>query len=155
MKQLILIALLLPTTAFARNQQEVVEKVRIINAIRWAAHYVGVPEDLMVAVAWVESSHRANLPAKLDGSTPSYGVFQIKLETAQWVDKVYKHKKLATRGRLLSVDDNCVYAAKYMKLLLKRYDGSWKMAVDAYNKGHVVSLNSQYVQRVSKALGVK
>lgn len=153
MKQLILIGLLLPATAFGKVGQ-VVEKVRVINAIRWASTYVGVPEDLMIAVAWVESSHRTTLPVKKDGSTPSYGVFQIKLETARWVDKVYHHKHKATPTRLLTVDDNALYACKYMKLLLKRY-GNWQMAVDAYNKGHVVSEESGYVQKVKQALEVQ
>lgn len=148
MKQLLLISLLIPATAFATHASRVKERMAVITAIKWAARFTGVPEDLMLAIAWVESSHRERPPIKPDGDTPSYGVFQIKLETAQWVDKVYKHRHPITITRLLNLNDNALYACKYMKLLLKQHEGDWKQAVDAYNKGHVVSTESMYVKRV-------
>jgi hypothetical protein len=109
----------------------------------------------MVAIAWVESSHRTVGVTHMDGSSTSYGPFQIKLETAQWVDKIYKHKHLATPNRLSDIYVNAFYACKYMKLLLSRYKGDEEAAIDAYNKGHLDSRTSLYVLKVSLARRVK
>lgn len=138
------------------STKEVLRHAQVVKTITEVATRVGVPVELMLATAWVESSYRTSLPVVLDGSTPSYGVFQIKLETAQWVARVYHHRLPVTAPKLQNLEVNSIFACKYMKLLLKRYDGNVKMAVDAYNKGHVVSTESEYVTKVHRAMkGIK
>lgn len=147
-----LVLFTLPTFA-ARSSEQVLRRAQVVSIITEAATSVGVPVELMLAVAWVESSYRTNLPTVRDGSTPSYGIFQIKLETAQWVDRVYKHRHVATAALLKgNVHANAYYACKYMRLLIRRYNGDVRMAVDAYNKGHVVSTKSHYVAKVNRAM---
>ncbi len=153
MKRAIQILLVLFTASvYGVDIEQVQKHTTVVKAITKAATRVGVPVELMLSIAWVESSYRASLPPSLDGATPSYGVFQVKLETALWLDEVYKHKRLATPERLSNTYINSFYAAKYIKLLLKRYNGNVEMAIDAYNKGHVVSTKSTYVKRVQEAM---
>jgi len=123
----------------------------VLQDLRAAAKQVGISSDLLVAVCWVESNHR-NVPVRMDGATPSYGVCQVKLETAEHMDQVFRHRIKATPARLNQPRINAFYAAKYLKYQLKRYRGDWKRAADAYNKGRAVSVASEYVQRVGLAL---
>jgi len=123
--------------------------VAVIQAIVNAADVAEVPRELMLAICWNESSFRTSKRiSRMDGSSVSYGICQVKLITALYMDKVYKHKHVATSSRLNQVDVNAFYAAKVLKFQLKRYKGNWKRAIDAYNKGHAVSSKSVYVNRV-------
>lgn len=154
-KSITLIALIAMSQASGRTiSEQVMHRAEVVKVITKVAARVGVPRELMLAVAWVESSHRANLPPSLDGATPSYGLFQIKLETAQWVDEVYKHKYRVTPERLSKVEFNTFYACKFMKLLLKRYKGDWAKAATAYNKGHATTGSSIYWRKVSAVLSM-
>lgn len=153
MKRIVLISLaLVSITSTAQTRDQVLRCAQVVSTIEQAATRVGVPVELMLAIAWVESSCRANLQPRLDGTTPSYGLFQIKLETARWVDSVYRHKRAATAAKLNNPYMNAFYASKFMKLLLKRYKGNQAMAIDAYNKGGVVCTESVYVKRVQGAM---
>lgn len=126
------------------------KNLEVVKSIIVAADQVKVPRELLLALCWSESSFRTNLPVKLDGKTPSYGICQVKLETAQYVDRIFKNKSKATVKRLLNYTTNPIYAAQYLKYQLNRYKGDWHKAVDAYNKGHAVSIKSIYVKRVKK-----
>lgn len=153
MKRILITSLaLVSINCIGQTRDQVLRCAQVVTTIEQAATRVGVPVELMLAVAWVESSCRVSLPPRLDGTTPSYGLFQIKLETAQWVDTVYKHKKSVTAAKLNNTYMNAFYASKFMKLLLKRYKGNQAMAIDAYNKGVAVSTQSTYVKRVQGAM---
>lgn len=127
---------------------------QVISDIIQAADSVKAPRALILGLCWSESSFRTNLPHKLDGHTPSYGICQVKLETALFLDQYFKNKHKATKARLLIPKVNATYAAQYIKFQLKRYNGDWKRAIDAYNKGHAVSRQSQYVKRVTKHMSI-
>jgi len=128
------------------------DREQVIDAIIKAADTVEVPRELVLAVCWVESSYRRGLKPKLDGDTPSYGICQVKLITANYMDTVYKHRIKATPKRLQNEYVNAFYAAKYLKYQLTRYQGDVHKAIDAYNKGRVVSVQSVYVRKVMLAL---
>jgi len=57
------------------------------------------------------------------------GLGQIRESTAQYIHKEHK------RGLLFVPLYNLNLAAKYLKYLLKRYDGNWSLALAAYNWG--------------------
>jgi soluble lytic murein transglycosylase-like protein len=124
-------------------------KQAVRRSIVSAAQYVGVPHKILLAVCFVESSHR-ELDSVPDGSSLSYGVCQVKLETAEYMDRLYGLVPV-TPEALSDTWTNAYYAAKYLQFQYKRY-GDWKRAIDAYNKGKLVSDSSQYVHKVLLAL---
>ena len=144
----ILALALIGNTALAKH----VTKAEVVDIIVKAADQAEIPRELLLAVCWVESSYRTKLKPRMDGESKSYGLCQIKLETAQFLDDVYKHRIEATEERLANPYVNAFYGAKYLKYQLTRYKGDWRKAVDAYNKGRHVSSESEYVQRVYQAL---
>lgn len=117
-----------------------------------AANFVGIPKRILLGVCKVESNLR-DVGAVMDNGSNSYGICQVKLATAQYVDKVYKHKSKATRERLQDPFVNAVYAAKLLKLNFKRY-ADWSKAIEAYNKGFASkhSMNSKYFKKVLIAM---
>lgn len=125
--------------------------IELGSQIQQAAHIVGVPSDLLTAICKTESSLRP-IKSIQDGVTKSYGICQVKLETAQWMDKVYKHKHKATEAILHQPYTNALYAAKYLRLQYLRYHGNWVMAITAYNKGHASPQDRTYFNRVRKVL---
>jgi soluble lytic murein transglycosylase-like protein len=144
-----LIILLISTNAYSIDFNS--KNVDVVRSIIQAADIVKIPRELLLALCWNESSFRTSLPVRLDGRTPSYGICQVKLETAEYMDRVFKNKVKASTKRLLNYKVNPLYAAQYLKHQLKRYKGNWMLAVDAYNKGHAVSHKSQYVRKVNRS----
>jgi len=97
----------------------------IIMAI---AKTVGVPGHLLLAICTHESNLQ-NVLVPHDKGSPSYGLCQVKANTA---------KMLGFNGLPIGLMDpevNVKYAAKYLKMQLKRYDGDWCKGVAAYNSG--------------------
>lgn len=127
----------------------------VIKDIIWAADKVDVPRELLLALCWGESSFRTDKSLNhMDHGSVSYGTCQVKLETAEWMDKIYHHRTKATIARLENVKINAFYAAKYLQYQLVRYEGDWKKAVDAYNAGSAQHTKSgrdtKYVRKVTK-----
>jgi soluble lytic murein transglycosylase-like protein len=141
---------LFTATSFSLTSEQIVKHAHTIATITKAASDVGVSPELLLAVAWTESNFRTKHVTHVDGSTPSYGPLQIKLETALYVDQVYKHHHKATAERLENTYINAFYAAKYLKLLLSQYNNNWSYAIEAYNIGHAVHGKSQYVHKVMR-----
>lgn len=144
-----LIVLLITVNAHAIDFNN--KNLAVVKSIIQAADTVKIPRELLLALCWNESSFRTNLPIVLDGKTPSYGICQVKLGTARFLDRIFKNKSIATPSRLLNYKVNSQYAAQYLKYQLNRYDGDWRLAVDAYNKGHAISRDSHYVRKVHKS----
>lgn len=124
--------------------------VSIIKAIKHAAKIAEVPENLLLAVCWKESSfNRTPKLTHMDGGSLSYDICQIKLATANWMDDLYKHKVRATDKSLRDPFTNAFYAAKYIKYQLKLYNDI-RLAADAYNRGSEPSTDSDYANNVVK-----
>lgn len=110
-----------------------------LQALIFAAYIHALPPSIMAALCDVESNHRPNVINLQDGGSPSYGLCQIKLETA---------RDIGFEGEadsLMNPAINAYYAAKYLRLQLDRYDGNLKKAVAAYNRGHFSSNNPNKV----------
>ncbi len=103
----------------------------VLAAISAAAHIVGVPPALLLAVCFAESSHR-NIHSPNDGGSASYGVCQIKLATAQMVSGP---PSLTDASPLKEPYTNAIYAALYLKHLSKRYNSNFERTISAYNAG--------------------
>lgn len=124
---------------------------KVIESIIWAADKAEVPRHVLLALCWNESSFRTDGVTHLDGSSFSYGICQVKLKTALFMDQVYKHKVIATPERLETLHVNAFYAAKYLKYQLNKYNQNIHMAVDGYNKGVAINIQSRYVKNFNKS----
>ena len=118
----------------------------IIKTISLALQ-LSVP-NAMDAICWVESSHR-NVVNKNDGGSPSYGVCQIKLDTANWMKELHRIPGYTLKPADLMVKEiNIFYATLYFKYQLHRY-GQLSCAISAYNAGHCIKGNQKtYVRKV-------
>lgn len=110
-----------------------------------ATQFFSLPPYLLEAVCLVESGHKASAISLYDGSSPSYGICQVKLETARQMG--FK----GTKEQLMKPNRNIYYAAKYLRYQLNRY-GNIESALVAYNQGSVKSKKSTpYSKKVRKA----
>lgn len=100
----------------------------------------GLPNGLLSSLCYIESKHQVNAIHYNDGKTHSFGVCQIKYETA----KTFGFK--GTEQQLMEPYYNVKYAAKYLQHQIKRYDGNISRAVVAYNRGNAKGLTSSQYQ---------
>jgi soluble lytic murein transglycosylase-like protein len=134
---------------------------QIIQILTMTAKAVGISPSLLIAVCTTETNLR-NVDVMQDGTTPSYGVCQVKLETAQWMGKVHKRPRLQTftENDMRVISNNAKVAALYLKYQLNRYEGDHCKAVAAYNAGRFkesqiyagVPFNWKYVEKVKNNL---
>lgn len=93
-----------------------------------AAKAAKVPPALLLAIC-VHESGLSNALVPQDGHSPTYGICQVKYETAQMIG--YK----GSASKLMVPSENAKWAALYLKYQLDRYEDSWVYAVAAYNAG--------------------
>lgn len=108
-----------------------------------ASARTGLNSDILYAVCFVETKLNTTAYASRDGKSPSYGVCQIKLNTARGLG--FKGAKEA----LMNPSTNAYFAAKYIQLHLKHYKNLDK-AISAYNAGKAINGNWAYVAKVKK-----
>jgi soluble lytic murein transglycosylase-like protein len=116
---------------------------KVFRAITAAAVANNIPPNMLRSICYVESKYDPKAFNKSDGGSPSYGLCQIKLRTAQY---------LGFRGSpdaLFSASVNARYAARYLNYQYRRY-GDWYRAIAAYNMGHARRMvtNRRYVNLV-------
>ncbi len=107
-----------------------------------------LPDGLLSSLCFVESSHNPRAVNKMDGTSPSLGLCQIKVDTA---------KTLGFKGgakELMNPNLNAYFAGQYLKKQIKRYHGDIRKAVGAYNSGTYKEnnsgnpINNLYIQKV-------
>lgn len=103
---------------------------------------------ILSALCFTESTHKTDAINIHDGGTPSYGLCQIKYQTA---------KELGFKGHIsdlwLKPEINKYWALQYLKKQLKRY-GTVDKAIAAYNAGSLKNgeiRNTKYVRKVKLA----
>jgi soluble lytic murein transglycosylase-like protein len=99
-----------------------------VSIITLVSKQVGVSASLMLAICTHESGLR-NIHNENDHGTPSIGICQLKVATAQLLG--FK----GTRKNLEDPMTNAKWAARYLKMQLERYDNDGCKAVAAYNSG--------------------
>lgn len=147
MKNIIPLICLISLTTQAGDFTE--DQLSVVKDIIWAADKTEVPRELLLAICWGESSFNKN-STHMDHGSLSYNVCQVKLATAQFMDKYWHHKIPATPERLEDPKINAFYAAKFLKWQLQQYHGDWKLAVDAYNKFIAKGPDTPYVKKFLK-----
>lgn len=110
-----------------------------------------LPPGLLSALCWIESHHKVRAINLNDGGSPSFGVCQIKYETAQALG--FK----GSIGQLRKPEYNVYWAGKYLRVQLDRYRGDPRKAIAAYNAGshrinkRGLTKNRKYVSKVFNA----
>jgi soluble lytic murein transglycosylase-like protein len=112
-----------------------------IAVIIAAAQKAGVSAALLLSVCFVESGHQTAINLS-DGGSPSYGICQVKYETALMFGRGVR------RSYLLSDSGSADCAARYLAYQLDRYRGDVLRAVSAYNAGTATKKNFRYVNKV-------
>ncbi len=168
--------ILLIISALSINATQAVDHTpsRIPFYILNAATAYKIDVNLMYAICLTESKCNARAVNRDDGTpeekaagikVKSYGLFQIKSATAQTLGfiatkqitsvKYRKHKEIITiktvdiSDELLKPEVNSLYAAKLLHKLYKKYRSTDKV-LSAFNAGHPISSNSEYVLKVLK-----
>lgn len=93
-----------------------------------AAKAVKVSGALLLAIC-TQESNLTNAMVLHDGGSPSYGVCQLKYETAKMVG--FKGRK----QDLMDVKTNATFAAKYLAYQQTRYGNDWVKIASSYNAG--------------------
>lgn len=155
---------------------DAVDKVpsRIPYYILNTASEFGLDAKLVYSICLVESNCNTKAINKNDGNAEekakgkkikSYGLFQIRRDTAESLGFVSvetitiikkrgkhimkTHKTINHLKELLNPETNTYYACKLLKILYKKFHSSDKV-ISAYNAGHPISGNSEYVFRVMR-----
>lgn len=104
---------------------------------------------IVLSICWVESKHK-NVINKHDGGSPSYGICQVKLDTANWMKEYNRIPgKPITSKDLMNPDVNVYYAERYLRYQLKVYKNDINCAISAYNAGSCIKGNQKnYVKNV-------
>lgn len=125
----------------------------LTTIILGAAKAAKVSGPLLLAICMHESNLK-NVLVPHDGGSPTYGICQVKLGTAQMLGYV------GDGQGLMVPEENAKWAAEYLKYQKERYDKDWCKAVAAYNAGRynpsTVSpgypKNLKYVRKVQEKL---
>lgn len=119
-----------------------------------AAAKVKISGALLLAICTYETN-LTNITVYHDGDSPSYGICQVKYETAQMIG--FKGKA----EDLVNPKTNAKWAAKYVKYQTRRYGkDDWCRLTAAFNAGSYIEskkvpgkpINLKYVRRVQKKL---
>lgn len=94
-----------------------------------------LPQGLLPALCFVESSYNVSAVHHDDGNGDSLGICQIKYKTAQWLGFQ------GTEEELMQPRINVYYAAKFLAHQIYRYNDVTR-GIIAYNMGHAGSLQS-------------
>lgn len=126
-----------------------------VTIILLAAKKAGVSGALLLAICSHESN-LINVEVPHDGGSPSYGICQVKLGTAQMLGYT------GTGKGLMDPKENAKWAANYVKWQKERYDYDWCKVTAAYNAGTYneskvlpgYPRNLKYVRKVQKRLEI-
>jgi len=109
--------------------------MEVISLIMSAAKAVGVSGVLLLGICRHESADFTQNYAPMDVGSPSYGVCQIKANTAF---------QLGFSGMPFVLNDskvNALYSAKYLKYQQERYGDNWVKLTASYNAGSYLPSN--------------
>lgn len=102
-----------------------------------------VDPALLYSICKVESN-LTNVINLKDNGSPSYGICQVKLNTANYMIPGIK------KADLMVPEVNFIVAALYLKYHLGKQKGNVKRSISAYNAGRPIKGNRRYVDKVMK-----
>lgn len=131
----------LDTSRFPSRLKASPERLALVPRFqRWATTY-GVPVDLVMATAWLESGWQNSVVS----SAGARGIGQLMPETVEWMEE----ELLDTELDASNPDDNIRMSAAYLAWLLERTNGDASTALAGYYQG-LRSVRSEGVFRESR-----
>jgi soluble lytic murein transglycosylase-like protein len=144
-------------------------KIAILSFIKKASDYYNIPEELLKAIAYVESGLCVNddfRPWSINIQGKSYH-FTTKLSALEFlkenlkltknidiglmqINYYYHGKNFNSLEDMFDLEKNINYAAKFLYLLYLKY-GSWQSAIKRYH-GNSEIKNEGYLEKVAKYL---
>lgn len=124
----------------------------------------GLPIGLLQAICTVESNLDEDAINLNDGGwgNHSLGICQVGYKTAVSIGLSPDRRNCTSSSiarlskcKLLDVETNINYAAKYLAGQLDRYKGDRNKAISAYNAGSYSTRNKAYVRKVLKQLNAR
>lgn len=106
-----------------------------------------LPILLLLSICTIETGLNPNSINLNDKPTGSYGICQVKPETAEFM-----LSRKVLNSELMQPYFNAEVAAKYLKYQYDRYDGDLDAVISAYNAGTFTSKNRKYVLKVKKVM---
>jgi soluble lytic murein transglycosylase len=114
----------------AVSHLELIKKYRIpypyLELLAEVSSDLDLDLEFMVGLMQVESSFRQNAASNRN----AYGLMQVRMSTARSLDPT-----IETFWQLYSPERNIRLGSTYFRQLLDRYDGDYRMAALAYNRG--------------------
>lgn len=117
----------------------------MLHLIEHAAQRHHIKPSVLEGLVATESSfkpRKVNLERGAPSAKQSVGLAQIKPSTAK--DFGFK----GPYSDLMKPDVNLEYASKYLERQLGRYRGNYAKALSAYNAGHAITGNREYVRKI-------
>jgi soluble lytic murein transglycosylase-like protein len=111
---------------YAYDALEWSNQAQTIRLIRRIAGLHGIPDNLMLAIAWQESNWNQHVISR-DGGI---GVMQIMPYTATWLNSI-----AGTRNDPYTLWGNLNLGATYLSWLWRQFRGNWTSIISAYNEG--------------------
>ena len=117
------------------------------------AYEYNLDAEMVKAVCWIESNHKADAINMDDPNGGAHGLCQLAIPTARWIGK---NKELNAKS-LLNPELNVTLASKYLRYQMNRYKNNERYAIAAYNAGSLIRnkkgeiVNSDYVAKVFHA----
>lgn len=99
---------------------------RYLEALDHASREYDLNLEFLVGLMQVES----NFDPNAQSNKAAYGLMQVKYDTAREIDP-----SLQSYWQLFDPDRNIQLGAAYFRKLLDRYDGDYRVAALAYNRG--------------------
>ena len=137
------------------NKALTVDQVRAIASRILTAHSLRPSEDMIVRIAFVESSFRPSVTRyepHIDDE--SIGLMQTLVRTAQWLaqDMGYKAYGVPTRDDLFDPERSIYFGAAFLDWLMKK-DRALEWTVRSYNggPGHSRKATDNYWRKYLKA----
>jgi len=103
------------------------DRVSLLPVFESAARECRVPLDLLKSMAWMESGWQNSVVSP----TGAIGIGQLMPGTARWMAAQMGNPRLNPRNPA----DNIRMSACYLRFLLDRYNGDYRLALMAYNQG--------------------
>lgn len=105
--------------------------------------------NLIKAIIKVESNYNPNeIMVEKNVNDYSIGLMQLRIDTAQWINKLWSKTRDEIKNMLFNPDFNIYSGVKYVIYQTERYNGKIDDIIASYNAGSVKrNENGEYINK--------